>query len=213
MISRGKELPSATKDTIIVICLLSSTPRTCMSFDPFFSHVLSPTWYKVNHCLIDVYDKWCKDIATLCAIYVPWSSQFGGSFAIVVIAILKNQPNLAFMNFLDHSTKSLNEPLRSSRTLSSRKLWIMGWTIGLERACLEVLIFCNKDMSSSLTFGLQSNIGMCCFMIVKLFPLSIDFSTPSWNFASKVNHSPNEDLENFSNGLERSPSFLWNARR
>jgi hypothetical protein len=42
MTYRGKELPSTTEDTTIVISLLSSTPKTSMSFDPFFSHVLSP---------------------------------------------------------------------------------------------------------------------------------------------------------------------------
>jgi hypothetical protein len=42
MTYRGKELPSTIEDIAIVICLLSSTLITCMSFDPFFSHVLSP---------------------------------------------------------------------------------------------------------------------------------------------------------------------------
>jgi hypothetical protein len=73
----------------------------------------------------------------------------------------------------------------------------MGWTMGPKRACLEVLIFCNKDMSSSLTSDLQSNIGMCCSMIVKVLPLSIDFSTPSLSFPFEVNHSLKEDLESF----------------
>ncbi len=85
--------------------------------------------------------------------------------------------------------------------------------MGPERARLEVLIFCNKDMSSSLTSSLQSSIGLCCFMIVKVLLLSIDFSTLSLNFPSKVNHSPKEDLESFLNGLECSPGFLWNAQR
>jgi hypothetical protein len=42
MICRGNELPSTIEDIAIVICLLSSTSKTCMSFDHFFSHVLSP---------------------------------------------------------------------------------------------------------------------------------------------------------------------------
>jgi len=36
----------------------------------------------------------------------------------------------------------------------------MGWVMGLEMAYLEALIFYNKDMNSSLTFGLRFNIGM-----------------------------------------------------
>jgi len=43
MTYRGKELPSIAKDIAIVIWFLSSTLITCMSFDPFFSHVLSPS--------------------------------------------------------------------------------------------------------------------------------------------------------------------------
>jgi hypothetical protein len=42
MTYKGKELPSIAEDIVIVICFLSSTLITCMSFDPFFSHVLSP---------------------------------------------------------------------------------------------------------------------------------------------------------------------------
>ncbi len=108
------------------------------------------------------------------------------------------------MNFLDHSNETLNG---SSRTLNSRKFWIMGWTMGSKRACLEVIIFCNKDMSSSLTSSLWSNIKMCCFVIVKFFPLSIDFSTPSLSFPFEVNHFLKEDLESISNGLECSLAF------
>jgi hypothetical protein len=84
----------------------------------------------------------------------------------------------------------------------------MGWTMGLKRAYPEALIFCNKDISSSLIFGLQFNIGMCCFVIVKALPLSIDFSTTNLSFPSKVNHSPKEDLGSLSNGLECSLGFL-----
>jgi hypothetical protein len=42
MTYRGKELPSIAEDIARVICFLSSTLITCMSFDPFFYHVLSP---------------------------------------------------------------------------------------------------------------------------------------------------------------------------
>jgi hypothetical protein len=42
MTCKGNELPLIAKDTTIIMCLLSSTPRTCMSFNPFFPHVLSP---------------------------------------------------------------------------------------------------------------------------------------------------------------------------
>ncbi len=84
----------------------------------------------------------------------------------------------------------------------------MGWTMGLKRAYPKTLIFCNKEISSSLISGLQFNIGMCCFVIVKALPLSIDFSTTSLNFPSEVNHSPKEDLNNLSNGLECSVGFL-----
>jgi hypothetical protein len=38
---------------------------------------------------------------------------------------------------------------------------------------------------------------MCCSMIVKVLPLSIDFSTPSLSFPFEVNHSLKEDLESF----------------
>jgi hypothetical protein len=85
--------------------------------------------------------------------------------------------------------------------------------MGPKRACPEALIFCNKDMNSSLTFGLQFSIGMCCPMIIKVLPLSIDFSTPSLNFRYEVNHYRKKDLESLSNGLECSFSFLWNAWR
>jgi hypothetical protein len=97
--------------------------------------------------------------------------------------------------------------------LRSRKLWIMGWTMSPKRACPKAFIFCNKDMNSSLTFGLWSNIRMCHSVIVKALPLSIDFSTPSLRFPYEVNHSPKEDLESLSNGLECSLGFLWNAQR
>ncbi len=149
--------------------------------------------------------------ATLCTIYVPWSSQFACSFITIKVVALKDQPNLAFMNFLDHSNETLNEPLRSLGALNSRKLWIMGWTMGPKRAYPKALIFCNKYMNSFFTSSLQSSIGMCCFVIVKSLPLSIDFSTPSLIFPSKVNHSPKEDLDCLSNGLECSFGFLWNA--
>jgi hypothetical protein len=68
-------------------------------------------------------------------------------------------------------------------------------------------------MNSSLTFGLRFNIGMWCSVIVKALPFFIVFSTLGLNFPSKVNHFPKEDLESLSNGLECSPSFLWNAQR
>jgi hypothetical protein len=42
MTCKGNELPSIAEDTAIIMCFLSSTPRTCMYFDPFFPHVLSP---------------------------------------------------------------------------------------------------------------------------------------------------------------------------
>jgi hypothetical protein len=38
----SNELPLTTKDIVTIICLLFSTPKTYMSFDPFISHVLSP---------------------------------------------------------------------------------------------------------------------------------------------------------------------------
>jgi len=47
---------------------------------------------------------------------------FGGSFVVVVVVGLKDQPNLAFMNFIDHSNETLNEPLKNSRALNSRSL-------------------------------------------------------------------------------------------
>jgi hypothetical protein len=44
------------------MCLLSSTPRTCMSFNPF-SPCSFPTYrYNVNPYLISVYNKWSRDI-------------------------------------------------------------------------------------------------------------------------------------------------------
>jgi len=100
---------------------------------------------------------------------------------------------------------------RSLGALNSRKPWIMGWTMGPKRACPKALIFCNKNMNSSFTFGLRFTIGMCCFVIVKVLPLSIHFSTPSLNFSYEVNHYPKKDLESLSNGLECSLCFLWNA--
>jgi hypothetical protein len=42
MICRGKNLPLVAEDATTIICLLFSTPKTCTSFDPFFSHVFSP---------------------------------------------------------------------------------------------------------------------------------------------------------------------------
>jgi hypothetical protein len=49
---------------------------------------------------------------------------------------------------------------------------------------------------------------MCCFVIVKTLSLFIDFSTIGLNFPFEVNHFPEKDQENLSNGLECSPSFL-----
>jgi hypothetical protein len=121
----------------------------------------------------------------------------------------KYQPNLAFMNFFDQSNETLNEPLSNLNVLHSRKSWIMGWTMGLKKACLKVLFFCNKDMKSSFTCGFRYNIGMCCFVIIKVLILfSIDFLTPGLNFPSKVSHSPKEDLDSLSNGFECSHNFL-----
>jgi len=169
-----------------------------------------PVWSVFN------YDKWCRDIVCfykVCHLMHHLCSQFAGSFTVVKVVALKDQPNLAFMNFLDLSNETLNEPLRSLGALNSRKLWIMGWTMGPERAYPKSLIFCNKYMSSFFTSSLRSSIGMCCSVIVKSLPLYIDFSTPSLIFPSKVNHSPKEDLESLSNGLECSFSFLWNAQK
>jgi hypothetical protein len=89
----------------------------------------------------------------------------------------------------------------------------MGWTMGPQMACPNTLIFCNKNMNSSLTFGLRSSIGMCCCEIVKVLPFAIDFSTPNLRFASKVKHSLKEDLKSLSNGHECSLGFLWNAQK
>jgi hypothetical protein len=113
------------------------------------------------------------------------------------------------MNFFNQFNETLNEPLSSLGALHSRKPWIMGWTMGLEKACLKGLFFCNKDMSSSFTFGFRSSIGMYCFVIIKVIIfLSIDFSTPGLNFPSSVSHSPKEDLDSLSNGFECSCNFL-----
>jgi hypothetical protein len=49
------------------------------------------------------------------------------------------------------------------------------------------------------------------FVIVKVVPLSIDFSTPSLNFPYEVNHYPKKDSKSLSNGLECSLNCLWNA--
>jgi hypothetical protein len=95
--------------------------------------------------------------------------------------------------------------------LSSKKPWIMGWTMGPERVCLEALIFCNKNMNSFLTSSLQSSIGMCCFVIIKALALSIDFSTHGLCFSFEVNHFHKKDFKILSHGLECSPGFLWNA--
>ncbi len=80
--------------------------------------------------------------------------------------------------------------------------------MGLKRAYPEALIFFNKNISSSFIYGLQFNIGMCCFVIVKALPLSIDFSTTSLSFPSEVNHSPKQDLGSLASGLECSLGFL-----
>jgi hypothetical protein len=112
------------------------------------------------------------------------------------------------MNFFDQSNETLNEPLSSLRALNSRKPWIMGWTMGPKMACPKALIFCNKDMSSSLIYGLRSSIEMCCSMVIKARPFSIDFLTSSLNFPFEMNHFFEQDLSNLSNGLECSLGFL-----
>ncbi len=80
--------------------------------------------------------------------------------------------------------------------------------MGPKKACPNALIFCNKNINSTLTFSLGYNIEMCCYVIMNALSLSIDFSTLGSRFPFEVNHSPKEDLENLSNGLECSPSFL-----
>ncbi len=58
MTCKGNELPSTIEDTTIVICVLFSTLRTYMSFDPLFSHVISPfIGFYANPYFICVYDK------------------------------------------------------------------------------------------------------------------------------------------------------------
>jgi hypothetical protein len=52
---------------------------------------------------------------------------------------------------------------------------------------------------------------MCCFVIVKVLPFAIDFSTPGLRFAFEVKHFLKEDLKSLSNGQECSLGFLWNA--
>jgi hypothetical protein len=42
MTCKNNELPSTTEDISIIIYILFSTPRICISFNPYFSHVLSP---------------------------------------------------------------------------------------------------------------------------------------------------------------------------
>jgi hypothetical protein len=115
------------------------------------------------------------------------------------------------MNFLDHSNETLNEPLKILGALNSRKPCIIGWTMGLERVCPKALIFCNKDMTHLSFLAYDLVLECVVFVIVKVLPLSIDFSTPSLNFPYKVNHSPKKDLESLSNELEYSLNCLWNA--
>jgi hypothetical protein len=43
-----------------------------------------------------------------------------------VVVALKDQPNLAFMNFFYQSNETLNEPLSNLGVLHSKKPWIMG---------------------------------------------------------------------------------------
>jgi len=111
------------------------------------------------------------------------------------------------MNFLDQSNETLNEPLSSLGVLSSRKPWIMGWTMGPKRACPKALFFCNKDMNSSLLYGLRFSIEMCCSVIVKAFPFSIDFSTLGLNYPFEMNHSPKKDLIAYQMGLNVPLAF------
>ncbi len=112
--------------------------------------------------------------ATLCVIFVPRSSRFCGNFVIITVVVLKGQPNFDFMNFLDQSNETLNEPLKNLGALNSRKPWIISWTMGPERVGPKVLIFCNKYMNSSLIYGFRSSIEICS-MIIKLSPSLLTF--------------------------------------
>ncbi len=79
------------------------------------------------------------------------------------------------MKFLTHSNEILIESTNNSKALSSRKVGMMGLTISLAKAYPKALIFCNKNISSSFTFGLPSNSGMFCFMVVKFLFLFFNF--------------------------------------
>jgi hypothetical protein len=52
---------------------------------------------------------------------------------------------------------------------------MMGWTIGLEKPYQKALIFCNENISSFFTFGLPTNSGMFCFVIVTFLFLFLNF--------------------------------------
>ncbi len=51
----------------------------------------------------------------------------------------------------------------------------MGWTMGHNKTCLDVLMFCNKNGNSPLNFGLHSSIATCFCHFTKIVPLFIEF--------------------------------------
>jgi hypothetical protein len=63
-----------------------------------------------------------------------------------MIANLYDQPKVIFIKCFTHGSVTLNESISNSRAMCSKKPWMMGWTMGLNKPCPNhALIFCNKD--------------------------------------------------------------------
>jgi hypothetical protein len=90
-----------------------------------------------------------------------------------------------------------------------------GWWVGLglNKTCLDVQMFCNKDWSSSFNSNLRLSIATYCCDVMKVVPLSIEFWILGLSLPLNLNWSTKKDLASLSNGLVRSPSFLWNSHR
>jgi hypothetical protein len=102
--------------------------------------------------------------ATVCAFSIPWSFQFGGNFAIVVVVDIKSQPNL--VHELSWPNETFDEPLGSLGALSSRKPWkSIGWTMGPKKACPKTFFFATNTWVhlSFMAFNLVLKCGVLWF--------------------------------------------------
>ncbi len=143
IICKGKRFPSVENDTTTVICLLSLIPKTLMFFFLFISHVLSlpistKWWHVWSILMTNVTRMFLQNKPP----YKPFLSLYLPNlvvvFVVVVIVDLYDQPKVTFQKCLTNGNVTLNETISNSRVLCWKKPWMIGWTMGSNKACLDV---------------------------------------------------------------------------